>query len=628
MESAVPTSDIATLQAILDGAVDAIVSIDEHGELLNYNAAAAQLFQYAEPEVRAGGIGMLMPSDIATRHPDFIRRYLDEGERHIIGVGRELTCQRKDGSRFQAYLSLSESNSGDKRVFTAIIHDLTERNRLRARVSAIGDILEESINALYVLERQSLRVNYANRAASTSYGADEVVGPGLCLADLVTANSYARLERAMQLIDEGHHQSFNLKVDCRRACGEIYPAQLHLSTTTFDDNAVFVASVIDVTSQRKAEQALEDERLEHAAVLNYAPIGIVTMDSRGLILNVNESACDMLGYDEEAFIGRHGTRFVHTDEQLSLRSGFDSLIAGDTQYLSSVHKVRHKQGHYVPVRTFNAAVVLHKRKRPILICMFEDLSEQHAIEEEIKTQRERLAHVAQLTQMGEMAAGLAHELNQPLSAIVTYAGVGERLLGKPDKDDDELRAICSRISQQAERAGSVIRKIRQLTRRHESSRSKCSLNSLVTDLLPLVEIDVRHSGIELHLALGENAAVMADPVQIEQVILNFLRNAIDEARKLPADRQSVTVRTSRASNGIRLEVVDNGPGVDAALRDTLFDPFVSSKAKGMGMGLSISKSIIDAHSGQIGFDQPDDGGSVFWFVLPEYRQGAENDGDE
>lgn len=486
-----------TLLAVLDNAVDAIISIDEDGQLLTYNPAAEKLFQYTSADVMDLGLEALMTDEDSSDHQHYIDRYMSGGSPRIIGLGREVRCRRRDGTTFGAHLSISESLAGEKRVFTAIIRDLTERDRMR-----------------------------------------------------------------------------------------------------------------------KAEAALLDNKLEHAIVLQYAPIGIVTMNEAGQVLSANSSAVRITGYSEATLRGRSAIRFIHTDDQLAVNDSFQRLIAGDIAYTSSSHRLRHQEGHYVPIRTFNAAVVHKAPPETVLISMFEDLSLQRAREEEIKVQRERLAHVTQLTQMGEMAAGLAHELNQPLSAISSYAGASRRLVQKLGSAGDELQLMCERIGQQATRAGKVIRKVRDLTRRHETTRRLCSINKLISDLIPLVEIDFQHTDIRLQLSLGPDVEVLADAVQIEQVLLNFLRNSIDAVRLVAPDRHRIELGTTKIGDQIKVSVSDQGTGFDKSIRDHIFEPFVSSKAEGMGMGLSISKSIVEAHDGVIGINDNPNGGSICWFTLP------------
>ncbi|MEM7806389.1 MAG: ATP-binding protein, partial [Pseudomonadota bacterium] len=241
---------------------------------------------------------------------------------------------------------------------------------------------------------------------------------------------------------------------------------------------------------------------------------------------------------------------------------------------------------------------------------------------ELTRQRERLAHVGRLSQLGEMAAGLAHELNQPLAAISAYASAGQNLVDS-ETDDPRLASAFERIAHQARRAGDVIRKLRSLATREETQAERLDVDSVIRGLLTLVEIDLRHTGARLHLSLAANGAVLADRVQIEQVLLNFVRNAIEVCSDLPGERRALTIATREVGGAVRVEVADLGPGIDAALKSRLFDPFVSGKAGGMGMGLSISKTIIEAHGGTIGVDDRQPQGAVFWFTLPMAEAGDE-----
>ncbi len=340
------------------------------------------------------------------------------------------------------------------------------------------------------------------------------------------------------------------------------------------------------------------------------------------MLLANDAALRICGTSEDAMVGSMGINHLSDADKRPVRKQFLQLVSGQLPYTTSMHGLIRANGTHIPVRTYNAVVRDGRVRDPILITMFEDLSEERAREAELNDQRERLAHVGRLSQMGEMAAGLAHELNQPLAAISAYASAGRHLVDD-DETDSRLKRAFERISQQARRAGDVIRKIRSLATREDSQREIIGINAIIRGLLTLVEVDMRHTGARLTLSLDTEAEVLADRVQIEQVLLNFVRNAIDACTELPAARRGLTISTSRVGDAARVEVADRGPGVDAELRARLFDPFVSGKSEGMGMGLSISKSIIEAHEGTIGVEDRAPHGAVFWFALPLAAAGDE-----
>ena len=244
---------------------------------------------------------------------------------------------------------------------------------------------------------------------------------------------------------------------------------------------------------------------------------------------------------------------------------------------------------------------------------------------ELHRHHERLAHVARLSTMGEMTAGIAHEINQPLSAIMTYAQACRRLIDAGQAGTREHAEALEKIRSQAERAGEVIRRVRSLVERRDTERELAELNPVVVDTVKLAEADVHFKSSHVVLDLTEKLPpVMIDTVQIQQVVLNLVRNAL-EAVVAAGSEAPVTVRTAPHGPGeVKVSVEDQGAGVAEGADEKLFEPFFTTKDSGMGMGLSISRTIIDAHGGRLGFDRRPEGGSTFYFTIPASSSGGDN----
>jgi C4-dicarboxylate-specific signal transduction histidine kinase len=217
-----------------------------------------------------------------------------------------------------------------------------------------------------------------------------------------------------------------------------------------------------------------------------------------------------------------------------------------------------------------------------------------------------------------MASSIAHEVNQPLTAVATYAQACRRLLETGEAGADEAREVLGRIAREALRAGDIIHRLKDLVRRHESRWREEDLNALVRDVEPLARADARLHDVRLSLDLASDLpTVLADAVQIQQVVLNLIRNGIDAVEEASPQERSVRVQTRLEAPGtVRLSVEDRGSGVSDDAEHHLFQPFFTTKGGGMGMGLSISRSIVDAHHGRIGFERRTEGGSTFYFTLP------------
>ena len=230
----------------------------------------------------------------------------------------------------------------------------------------------------------------------------------------------------------------------------------------------------------------------------------------------------------------------------------------------------------------------------------------------------RLLHVSRLATIGEMAAGLAHELNQPLTAIANYAQACSRLLARPDSDPAELRQALSEITAQAARAADIVRRLRTLARSQRSERTAVPVNALISEMIDLIESDARVHAATLSLDLAELLPpVLVDAGQIQHVVLNFVRNSLEAlAPRAPATGQ-VLIRTRLAdANQVELAVIDNGPGLAPEALERLFDPFFSTKESGTGMGLAMSNTIARLHGGSVGYRPNHPAGACFYILLP------------
>jgi two-component system sensor kinase FixL len=237
-------------------------------------------------------------------------------------------------------------------------------------------------------------------------------------------------------------------------------------------------------------------------------------------------------------------------------------------------------------------------------------------EAQAQTSRQELAHFLRVSTVGEMATSLAHELNQPLTAILANAQAARRLL-KEGPETSEVREILSDVADEGKRAGEVIRRLRGLLRKGEPERLPLNLNSLVREVVKLVSGDALLRGVVVSLDLRPDPlTVTGDRIQIQQVLLNLLINAMDSMSVKAAQDRNVVVRSSRVNGMAEVQVIDSGHGIEASAGDSIFNPFVSTKPDGMGMGLSIAKSIVEAHRGTLSGRNNPEGGATFAFTLP------------
>jgi C4-dicarboxylate-specific signal transduction histidine kinase len=252
----------------------------------------------------------------------------------------------------------------------------------------------------------------------------------------------------------------------------------------------------------------------------------------------------------------------------------------------------------------------------IILALANSMIKRRHAEQDAAQARERLAHCDRIHAMGEMATGIAHEINQPLAAIVSYATAGRKIMESGQPDLAELDRALAGIGTAASKAGEVLRELRAMLRKREPRRVPADLNGLVREALVLAEASSHESGIRIEKKLADHLPQAAvDPVQIQQVILNLVQNGIEATRSHGAT--GLVIRTAATDDDrLELSVRDSGPGISDEHAARLFEPFFTTKKDGMGLGLTISRSIIEAHEGRLWFTPNPDGGVTFRFTLP------------
>ena len=487
----------AQSRAVLDTAVDAIVTMTTDEEVLTFNQAAQTMFGYDSSEVIGNNIKMLMPEPHKRNHANYVQDYLDTGKGKIIGIGRELEAQRKDGTLVPIYLAVSEVWVDGQRTFTGIMRD--------------------------------------------------------------------------------------------------------------------------VSRQRSAEEAIRRQHEELHVTVQNAPMGIVTYPFDGCFSSTNKSFQRITGLGANSLAQLRFIDLVHPDNRAEWERLTAEAKRGRLQQYSQRLQLIRKDGISIQVIIHNAVTHDSHGRPERVVAQVEDLTGAIRAEEAEREHQEKLTHVARLSTLGEMTAGIAHEINQPLTAISMYAQSSVRMLDAGVPSPERLREALGKLNAQSLRAGEVIDRMQRLVRHRESEREPVLVNDLVNDLLRLAESDARMNGIQIRLNLARGLPVVhVDPIQVQQVLLNLIRNGIDAMQEIGCrygnELEIATRQTS--ARWIEVAVRDAGTGVPAEFEPSLFTPFATTKANGMGMGLSICSTIIKSHGGTLGHHNNDDHGATFCFHLP------------
>lgn len=379
-----------------------------------------------------------------------------------------------------------------------------------------------------------------------------------------------------------------------------------------------VAMLADITERRQAQRALQKERNFIATVLDTAGAMVVVLDPEGRIQRFNRAAEQVSGYRSHEVLNK-GIWEVYrpVGEKEFFKSAIANLLAGQPYSRFEKYCSVKDEGSRA-VTWSNTAMYDEQGRVEYIVCTGIDITDVRRAEEEAQRHLADLARVSRITMLGEMASAMAHELNQPLSAVVNYTQGCIRRMQAGTGDSAALQGAMEQASQQAQRAADIIRRIRDFMRKGEVQRGLVNLNELVRNVMELAQADVRRHGIQAVLDLAEPLpSVFADPIQIEQVILNLLRNAMDAMEKTAVEERSLRISTFVKDDGVvGLSVQDTGTGLSPEDIDQLFTPFYTTKPEGMGLGLSISQSIVEAHGGSMQAIINPQGGATFEFTLP------------
>ena len=356
---------------------------------------------------------------------------------------------------------------------------------------------------------------------------------------------------------------------------------------------------------------------ETRAITETAVDPIITIDGAGIILTFNRAAEALLGYRSEEAVGANVTMLMAApeaeqhDEHIAryLRTR-EPRIIGVGREVEAIGR----DGRPIPIHLSVSEYRVGGEVR--FLGIIRDLTALKSAEAQVRSQTDSLAHAGRLSLMGEMTAAIAHEINQPLTAIAMYAEASAHLIDGDEPNLDKIKDAIAKMKEQSLRAGAVIERIQRLARGEIGERAAIDLNMLMQEVTGLVANDARLHDISINEIYAiDMPEVRADPVQIQQVALNLIRNAID-AMDEPGE---IRVETSYNEDFVRATVSDSGAGVDTADAEDLFTPFHTTKTNGTGMGLPICKTIIDEHGGHIGYFNNPDRGATFYYDLPRTR---------
>jgi PAS domain S-box-containing protein len=621
----------ARWRTIFETSAVGIVTSDLEDRYLTTNQNFQRMTGYTEAELRNLG-----PLDIT--HEDdraASRKLTDEvvaGKQPSYRI--EKRYRRKDDEIVWADLhtSLVPATETTPAFFSTIIVDITERKRSEAALLASEErwrrLFETSFAGMALINLYGI-ITAANPALRRMLdrSGEEIVGRTLVELThederAVTADVIAKFRSG--LLQEYHVEKRYLKRDGSPVWVNV-TSTLMPATETADP---FMQTVYwDITDRKRTEAALRASEERWRAMFEIAPVGITTFDfERRRYLTVNESFQRMIGYTEEELRNLTTLEITHEDDRAAMQERIDSGALGVLQS----KRYRRKDGEVVWADVTSFVVPATDSTPAFRGAVIVDIGDRKRAEEDLQQAQADLARLNRVMLLGEMTSLIAHEVNQPIAAVITNANAGLRWLGARQPDIDEVRQALGRILRDGTRAGEVIGRIRALVKKVPPRREPLYINEVIREVIALTQTDAQRNAVRWHSRLDDNLPLIsADRVQLQQVMINLIINAIEAmAGASDGPRELTIVSGIGDANDVVVEVQDTGPGLDPEQLDRLFQSFYTTKPDGIGMGLAISRSIAEAHGGRLSAAPNNPrGGAVFRLTLPLEQPLLGNKGD-
>jgi two-component system sensor histidine kinase DctS len=377
--------------------------------------------------------------------------------------------------------------------------------------------------------------------------------------------------------------------------------------------------------RRVAEARLSAEMAFRRSMEESLTVGLRARDHDGRILYVNNAFCRMTGFSAEELMGRMPPMpYWPRDRIEETLTRHAALKAGGPRNQSFETRFCRKDGQELDIQVFEAPLIDAEGTHQGWMGSIIDITEQKRASERTRLQEESLQRTGRLVALGEMASSLAHELNQPLAAIASYAAGSLNILKDEDAPRDSVATALEKLSVQAARAGEIIRRIQDFVRKRDPKFEIVDLGAVARDTTQFLSADARSRDTTIDIRVEPGLrAVRADRILLEQVLLNLMRNGIEAMQATPAGDKSLEISVSAHDGRQVIEVRDRGPGIDDAVARRLFEPFMTSKKDGMGMGLNICRTIVELHQGSLSHRRHPQGGTIFSLELPDNLHAVE-----
>jgi PAS domain S-box-containing protein len=550
------------------------------------------------------------------------RKVMDSGE-PMLNI--EETQRQADGKEINLLTNKVPllDAAGQVSGMLGIYIDITQRKHtektLRKSEARLQTLFDSAAEYIFVIDPEG-RIIKANRYIYEQSGHKENEVIGRNIKEFFTRESQDICDCNFPVLRE---RGYN-RADIEFICKDGRVLQMECSGTAVPDEqgnfTTFLIVQRDITERKSAVTALAISEQRFRTIFNSSFQLIGILDPDGMLLDANQTALDVVGLRKEDVVGRPFWDIYCWSYSIDVQSRLKAAIEDASQG----NPVRYEEdlltkGNTIRTIDFTLKPVENQQGETVLIIPEGmDITEKKRAEEETQHHYQELAHVIRLSTAGEMASGMAHELNQPLTALVSYCGTAVSLVNSMSSPPQQLRDILERATEQAHRAGDIIRHLREFIGKGDNHRELLDIDQVIRDSIIFLKYEVQKSDVKIKFfPVCQACKIKANKIQIEQVLINMVRNSLEAIGNAKITGGQIAVKTRvLPHNSVEVSVADNGPGINAAMVNTIFNPFQTNKETGMGIGLSLSRTIIEANDGKLWVDKDYQNGAKFCFELP------------
>ena len=547
------------------------------------------------------------------------------GEQKRVASELDYRVSQRTAELAAANEDLRKEIAERKSVEARLRREEMELNRSEAHKAAI---LDSSLDCIVAMDHGGCITEF-NPAAERTFGYDRENVVGKHLADVIVPPSLREKHRAgfARHLATGESRVLGRRIEMTALCadGREIPVEIAITRIQQDGPPSFTGFLRDITERKRNENALLETHAQLArseqrwrSVFENSAIGVALTDVNVQFIAANPVYQKMLGYTEEELM-HLGLMDITVDEDLDITSALiKELLEGKRRQYQLEKRYRRKNGSTVWVRNSVSLVEGTDRSPGFLVALSEDLTERRLAEEALNETRSELAHMARVTTVSTLTASIAHEVNQPLSGIVTNASTCLRMLDGSPPNVEGARETARRTIRDGNRASEVITRLRALFNKKDASFEVFDLNEATKEVVALSVSELQRNKVILDPDLAADLPhISGDRIQIQQVILNLIRNASDAMSTVEDRPRELLIKTEREEGDrVCLRVKDTGIGFEPKAAERLFEAFYTTKDDGMGIGLSMSRSIIEAHQGRLWATRNQDSGATFSFSVP------------